>query len=277
MPTELYKPQFEATYDHPSTLKAKKDLLIGFTARSGSHMVGHQLHSIGVGSPFEYFNGSNFAEWQRLLGTTGVADTLAAIRERRTSHNGAFCTKLHWNHFDLIGGVEGLGRLFENPVIAYVYRKDSVSQAVSYSIAKQTGVFIAGQAATGMAAYNYDQILHCLNQILLEDAKWRAFLQMTPFQSYTIAYEDFLADPSAPLAEILALLNLDSGFGESKPRLVTQRQTKAINTEWKMRFAEEWTRRAKCDPGYLQTSLDPTSRVNHKQSLIRRLFASLRR
>lgn len=136
----LYKDQFSEAHDFPRVDKPSKILIIASTARCGSHMFGHALYQTGkFGFPLEYGNAANLAEWKRRLKIEDFGQVMSEIQRRRTSPNGVFGIKIHYKHIKLLGGFDNLGKLFPGATYILLSRKDVMGQAISLSIAKQTG------------------------------------------------------------------------------------------------------------------------------------------
>src|SRR5690554_4240321 len=113
-------------------------------------MLGHALQATGsFGFPLEYGNPSNLAEWKKRLGVDGLPELVSAIQAIRTSPNGVFSIKIHYPHIDNFGGIDVIKKLFPESYFVFLTRKDLLNQAISLSIAKQTGVWISGQKGKG--------------------------------------------------------------------------------------------------------------------------------
>lgn len=259
---KLYEAQFEKAFDFPPS-NPRFDLLIAFTARCGSHMLGHCLENYKLfGSPFEYLNWENFKRWKMIFGTDSIADTLTQLRNRRTSQEGIFSTKLHWKHLEMIGGYSGLKHYFINPRIIYVFREDQIAQAVSLTIARQTGSFIFAQEPTGFRDYDFNSILRCQRIIASENAQWNSFLQVTDVPHTTIKYEDFLANPMKEIRKILSLCKIDSIDPLKPPVLKTKKQRDSTNGEWVRRFKEDWRNHSRIHGDLNLLHDDPRSNRN---------------
>ncbi len=143
---KLYEEQFSGSHDFPRQERPDKTLIIASTPRCGSHMLGHTLHETGAfGFPLEYANPANLREWKRRIEMESTEEVIRELTQRRTSPNGVFGIKLHYTHINVLGGFDGVQALFPEAYYVLLSRKDVLKQAVSLAIAKQTGVWIAGQ------------------------------------------------------------------------------------------------------------------------------------
>ena len=124
-----------AEYDTPAGGPAASSLrcyIVCSTPRSGSSLLCRALASMGIaGTPTEYFN--------------PVTRASLTARSRRTSANGVFGTKLHWEQLEQLRAESlGLGRaepefeisasfleqLLPAPVYIHILRRDVNRQAV---------------------------------------------------------------------------------------------------------------------------------------------------
>lgn len=233
----LYERQFSEAHDFPPPEKETRTLVLAFTARCGSHMLGHTLHETGrFGFPLEYLNGGNLAEWKRRLGTSGPTDTIAALRTRRTSPNGIFSIKLHYAHCRMLGGTDAMNALFPNARYLLLRRSDVLAQAVSYAKAKQTGVWINGQEPTGEPAYDEALIDRCLHRVLRETEAWRYLLSTERLPFRELCFEQILEDVPGTIRSIASFLDVPLPDADVPDQPPTTRQRSRINQEWMDRF-----------------------------------------
>jgi LPS sulfotransferase NodH len=228
----IYAPQFEPHYDFPNVERAQKTLLICSTPRSGSHALGHALFETGaLGAPFEYANPVNYAEWQKITGQSDLASVFNSIVARRTSPNGIFSMKLHYDQLGLFGDFADVQKLFPNLVVLLLTRKNLLQQAVSMSLAHQTGQCIVGQEANEVQLiFKAAEIDAAARLILKHNALWEYTLLSNGIQPLRIAFEDFLAAPENTVRSIAAHLGVQVTRVAKAP--VTKAQTTDVNREW---------------------------------------------
>lgn len=157
MEINLYAKQFSESLDFPEVEGPTKIIVIASTPRCGSHMLGHAMWQTSqFGFPLEYLNPRNLSVWRKRFCSRNVADTLSAIERKRTSPNGVFGIKIHYSQLRQLGGFAGLAEYFPHACYVLLSRADVLMQAVSYSVALQTGVWIAGQKPINGQPLRYD-------------------------------------------------------------------------------------------------------------------------
>jgi trehalose 2-sulfotransferase len=193
--------QFEQSSDFPST-PVKVQYVLCTTGRSGSHFLGHLLHARGVfGYPLEYMNLVNLRRWTQRAADAGASDVLSYIKSVRTSPNGCFGIKMHHAH---------LRRFLEHEdrsmVASYRFimltRRDLIAQAASLARARQTGAWISDMPEEGPATYDWSLIRDQLEEIVVDNARWHAFLHSLGLDFLSVTYEDVCAAPDAAVGRI---------------------------------------------------------------------------
>lgn len=187
--------------------------------------------------PLEYANAANLLEWEKRLNTRALSDTLRELQRRRTSPNGVFSIKMHYSHIRQFGGFNGVMRAFPNAYYVLLSRKDALRQAISYSIASQTGVWIDGQEAVKSdPAYDFDDIDRKLRAIIKDNASWRYILAANGCHYMEMDYSVARTDIAAAIGRIAAFMRLEVSPGRIPPQPVTKAQSNKINEEWTKRF-----------------------------------------
>ncbi|QQL45622.1 Stf0 family sulfotransferase [Sulfuriroseicoccus oceanibius] len=236
----LYKDQFNGRYDFPVYEgAARKFVVIASTGRSGSHMLGHVMHETGAfGAPFEYFNLENLLEWKRIFGARSTDDVIHRLMAKRTSENGVFSMKLHYSHLLRFGGIDAFMERFPGARFIMLERQDVLRQAVSTVIARQTGVWIAGQEGSGQKpVYDAAAIDKALGEIILDTASWRYDLSTRGLRKAELRFEDFCGDVPGGIQGIADFCEVNLPTLPETP--VTTKQSGAINAEWAERFIRE--------------------------------------
>jgi LPS sulfotransferase NodH len=237
-----YQDQFSNEHDVHTAGKPSKVLIIASNARSGSHMLGHALHKTECfGFPLEYTNPANFKEWQRLLKQESLADVIKALQTRRTSENGVFSIKVHYSHLALYGGFKGLMSLFPDAYYVLLSRKDVLKQAISLSIAAQTGVWITGQKPTSDdPKYDYPAIKHFLKSTILDQASWRYTLAANGANFIEMNFDAIKSDIPASVAQVGAFMNIAVPLDKIPLAPVTKPQSNELNAQWLQRFLQDY-------------------------------------
>lgn len=236
----LYEDQFSEQHDFAEQTLPDKVYVIASTGRSGSHMLGHALRDTGkFGFPLEYTNPSNLEEWKRRFNTQSLEEVFARIKSKRTSPNGVFGIKVHYHHLAQFGGFEGLRAFFPNAYYILLSRNDVLKQAVSMSIASQTGQWIAEQEATAEGTdYDGDQIDTFLRQIILDTASWRYTLAASGANYMELDFNSVRHDLSGTIQTLAEFIGIDIHVDDIPTQQVTSKQGNQQNSEWANRFSE---------------------------------------
>ncbi|MGR4068625.1 Stf0 family sulfotransferase [Billgrantia sp. C5P2] len=238
----LYEEQFSESHDYPRVEAPSKVLIIASTGRCGSHMLGHALHETNrFGFPLEYANPANLLEWKRRLKKDELQAVMAEIKRRRTSPNGVFGIKLHYPHIKLFGGFDNVAKCFPDAYYILLSRKDLLKQAVSLSIASQTGVWIAGQkAVSDDPHYEFAHIDKCLRETILNNASWRYTLAANGCNYIEMNFDDVRHDLVRSINDIANFMGVEIDPIEIPREPVTKKQSDLRNAEWEKRFISDF-------------------------------------
>jgi LPS sulfotransferase NodH len=208
--------------------------LIASTQRSGSYFLSYLLRGTGeLGAPFEYLHPDHAARWHERLGTSDLPETLRRLFQLRTSPNGWFGIKAHWDHFEF-GRAHASGLLSIEKFIR-IERRDRLAQAVSLALARQTQSWMSIQDKAAEPRYDEHKIAHALAVLDRHTRSWDRWFRAAKIQPLLVYYEDLVADPLAVLNTVLQ--EFDLGLLSSLPFVPTNRQASKLNDEWKRRFS----------------------------------------
>jgi LPS sulfotransferase NodH len=228
--------------------------------RSGSFLLCEALKNTGLaGMPEEYFlchDGENWEDgwWARQHGVTSRSAFLELVLAKGTTGNGVFGTKLMWNYFPQVishfqempayqglGATEILPKLLPNLHYIWIVRRDKVKQAVSWSIAAQTDIYAAWQAAGKSPpepVFDFEQIDLLHNLVLVGEAGWQAFFEKSGVVSLQVVYEELVEAYEVTALRILDYLGVayppDLLFGERKMK----KQATELNERWAEKYRE---------------------------------------
>jgi LPS sulfotransferase NodH len=236
--------QFDTRHDFPARDAPDTILVIASTPRCGSHLLGHVLHRTGAfGYPLEYAHPQHIRQWQRIVDARSVEDTMRAIQARRTSPNGAFGIKLHYDHARFLGGEATLRSLFPDAHYVLLTRSSLVRQAVSYEIAHQTGAWIDGIAPSAAdLTYDFDSIDRRLRRLVLHNAGWRYLLAAGGFKTLELQTEDVSKNIAGTVRQIGAFTGVGVAEALIPEQPVTKKQSGDVNREWEERFLGDMPR-----------------------------------
>lgn len=240
----LYEDQFSSVHDFPGFSGPAKVLVIASTERCGSHMLGHALHSTKkFGFPLEYANPVNVARWQKQLEIEHFSQLIEELKRRRTSPNGVFSIKLHYAHLEQFGGFKAFCDVFPDAYYVILTRKDVLRQAVSLSIANQTGVWIAGQEPIEEnPQYSFDEIDGFLRHLVSTSSSWKYSLASSGCKTVEMFFEDVRAEPAIAISKIARFMNINICEDDLPAKQVTIRQSDERNAEWADRFIRDFDR-----------------------------------
>jgi trehalose 2-sulfotransferase len=236
----LYHPQFAASLDIADAPAPRRTLIIASTPRSGSHMLGHALAATGrMGVPYEYCHRANLTEWQKRMHCDDPRSALQEIMRRRTTPNGIFAIKVHYSQTDILGGPEALLAAFPDPHIVHIRRADVLRQAISFSIAMQTGVWINEQEpVSGTVRYDARGISTCLRDIATQNAAWTTAIRASGRPAITLEYDAVCENLPATLRRIAAFIGIDLPDAALPATTATRPQAVTGRTDqWIARFA----------------------------------------
>ncbi len=260
----LYEDQFDEQHDFSHQTDTRKTLIVASTVRSGSHMLGHILHQTGgFGFPLEYGNKQNLKQWKQRLGHTSTSQCMKALMQRRTSPNGVFGIKVHYSHLPEFGGFANLCKLFPNPHFILLTREDLMAQAVSLSIARQTGSWIAKhQDSTVEPQYNFNDIDEGLRRIIFENSSWRYTLAASGAKYMELNFSEVKTNTANTVLRIADFIEQDIDATRIPITPVTQKQSNELNQQWLSRFTHQF---------------DPTNELMryNQQSIWRKLMKKL--
>jgi len=234
----LYEDQFSKNHDFSRVEAPRKILIIASTGRCGSHMLGHALHKTGAfGYPLEYANIANLNKWKEILNTNTLLETIAELKKRRTSPNGVFGIKIHYSHIEQFGGFEKVLKCFPDAYYILLSRENVLQQAVSLSIASQTGGWISGQKLVSKDAYyDFKQIDDSLRSIILDNSSWRYALAANACNYIEMDFDNICNNLPDALQKIANFVNCEIDQNKIPKEQVTKKQSNQRNLDWASQF-----------------------------------------
>lgn len=200
--------------------------LICSTPRCGSNLVCDFLHSTMLaGDPLEYLNRRFIAGYLRSKKFDAncridLNRYLGIMERRRTSSNGYFGIKMHFEHLqsifanDLSKSSDFLAR-FDQVVV--LRRRDKIAQSVSLHRARVTQLwtsedkrFLSSDELRGLREVEFhpEAIAKALQDIIVQEQAWDRILKQSGKSFEIIWHEDFISDPIATKSTLLRMLGL---------------------------------------------------------------------
>ena len=237
---------------HPSALR----YWICSTQRSGSTLLCDLLTQTGCHGAPEEFLDVRKTEYRVLMKQAGSrAKYVSWLLENRSTSNGAFGLKLHWNHgvafvrgarSDLMAharlgsglrAVRSLASQFDEPRYVWVKRRDRIGQAVSLYRARNTNQWVRSDGdATARRPdppFDADEIERALRWLTRVDAGWERYFRRVGTAPFVVHYEDLAADRETMLTTLGAYLGIPVSSSIA-PRLKRQRD------DWSTEMREQF-------------------------------------
>jgi LPS sulfotransferase NodH len=205
----------DARFDQPRhAARRGRAYVICTTPRSGSWLLCRQLVNAGIGVPSEYFGIDHI---NALYARFGVdpRDTrayLKALRERRTTANGVFGTKLLWPQFaDRRAALKV--ELLRDAKLVYLNRRDPAPQVVSLHLSIVTGRWGFDDATSpnrrSDIAFGDDaHLAECERLLAAQHRAWRELFAGQRLAVETMYYEDIAADQAGAVKRVAEWLGL---------------------------------------------------------------------
>lgn len=236
-----FNSQFDSIRDFNHYNTRANVYMIASTPRSGSHYLGHLMRSTGLmGDPLEYLHSDHFKRWKEIFQTDDLISTFAELYKKRTSRNGIFGLKAHYDQLEKYGGVHEIVKLLGVSKVIFVTRLDKASQAVSYSIANQTQSWISEDPPLVEPIYDYCSIDKCASNVMAQEFGWNDFLRETDLDVMYVSYESLCLSPDIVINQISDFLGVDMSEGKLKIDSSTRKQGRGRSQEWARRFVSEY-------------------------------------
>jgi trehalose 2-sulfotransferase len=191
--------------------------------RTGSWLLAHTLADTGyAGRPSDYFGDEeqepNTREWG--LQDGDLAAYIRAVRDRATTPNGVFGSKMMWNVFDSLrssvrppagadAGLEFMRTTFPDPQFVWLRRQDKVRQGISWwraDVTDQWGLRPGQEAA--QPALDVERAVRLVQLAQWCEDGWRQWFASTEIQPCQVLYEDLARDRLAVVNRVLEFLRL---------------------------------------------------------------------
>jgi LPS sulfotransferase NodH len=231
--------------------------LVLYSARSGSNLLCKYLTKVGIGNPVEAFN-PNISNRKRLNWGIDYKDPIEHLHTsiKQQSVNNIMGMKLSIPHFNLflttaravvgdasLSESEMIEVIFPNVKYIHIQRKGKIRQAISFSKAKQNGIWLqkVGEDKTYLdyiipAVYDREHIECCFDKLLMEDAAWNHFLTRHHLPFLHVWYEDLAKEPEKTVNEVYNFLGIE---GKEVVRAPLRKQSNTKSKDWEAKFRKE--------------------------------------
>ena len=252
-------------------MKTQRLLAIASVERTGSTLLCSILRGTkAAGAPEEYLNiqTKNFARLRKTTGApklrfsrlplavarmisgrypwkdissfsqTSFLDYLHAIARERTTPNGVFGVKMHWNQYKRHMLDLGLDVNVWNVPVSWVRitREDEIRQAISFVRAAQSESWNSNMQAVREPIYDAGAIISALDRITEENSQWDDHFAVQGIVPLHITYEQLTRDMDTTVRKVMSFIGTPI---EEVPAPQTKKQSDTTSKEWAQRFVAE--------------------------------------
>lgn len=229
-----------------------KSYIICSTPRSGSTLLCKTLAQLGgLGQPEEYFHRHTIEQLKLNNNPEKFISYCQSIFEDGLKNHGIFGMKMHWWQlldfltlarqspcFEKQQDLEILSNLFPNPKFIYLWRRNIIAQAVSATLAMQTGQWeiIKKNKAKKLPEeplkplkFRPWRIYEWEKSTRENNHHWRQFLKANLLNYYEIVYEDMLDSFVDQISDVVNYIDSNKNQIKNEIQAPTQRQFNKIN------------------------------------------------
>jgi LPS sulfotransferase NodH len=195
-------------YDFPEIEAVKKSYIICSVPRSGSTLLCRGLWDSGIaGAQKEYFNNKHMSDFYSRWNPKNNYEYVKLLKRHRTSPNGIFGFKAHFNQFSRIDKELNIVLIFPDLKYIFVSRKEHIKQAISLSKAMQTNQWSSEDKVERIPVYDYQNIKKHQHAICRQEEEWRGFFIRSKLRPLHIIYEEFVANYEKTMLAVFSYLN----------------------------------------------------------------------
>lgn len=242
-----------------------KAYILCTSPRSGSTLLCKMLSATGrAGNPKSYFHGPDLDDWRRYLrlrDTAGIEQIFAEARVQGRGGTDLFGLRLQRHSFAAFQGalqklhrqntgedgtddVSRINACFGSAHFIYLTRRDKTAQAVSFEIARQSGLWhrapdgqeIERLAPPAEPEFDETALRTLMEQFQAYDTAWQGWFASQSITPLTLSYEALAENPHGVLEKALAFLGLDPSLAADAP-LPVAKLADARNTDWCARLS----------------------------------------
>ncbi|MFD1912949.1 Stf0 family sulfotransferase [Halodurantibacterium flavum] len=200
-------------------------VILAFTNRCGSHLLGDYLRQTGHFAGFgEFLNHDVVATMQARTSARSFPEHLASLAGQLCPRGQIFGVKASAGQLAMLLR-HRIPAMFSGLLVLHMTRRDVLAQAVSHSLAHQTGQWTSQQQARAETEPRFDlaQIEAVLRDIHRENEMIGLTCNVMGLPRMGIVYEDLVRNPATTVQRIAHRLDLDlGGWTAARPRLRKQ-------------------------------------------------------
>lgn len=191
--------------------ESREDILICFSNRSGSNLLTDGLKRFGdLIESGEYFNYDVVIDFCTRKNITTLSGYYHALKAHVVGTSASvFCSKIGWGQLYFLSKVGFVEKLLPRAKYVLTRRRDVLAQAVSFSIASQTGRWTSEhEGRSSEVGFDLNDISNRLSGILLSNYYFDRYFALTGKPKAEIVYEDLERDFSGQMTALMNWLNM---------------------------------------------------------------------
>jgi trehalose 2-sulfotransferase len=222
--------------------------VLASTPRSGSNMLARALWHTGMaGFAEDYFADEYvldyFERWGFSYKDPGelIESYVRKLMTIRTSPNGVFGVRIHSNQKRNLE--VNLHDLLLSPRYIWIQRRDRLKQAISYTLAEQTGAWILDgkylplTKTVAEPRYSYEDIHRHLRLLDRDVAVWEEYFDYHGLNPHIVFYEELIENYQQGVRRCLSSLGVD--FRGPVPEPGIRRQANETSRLWAERYERD--------------------------------------
>ena len=202
--------------------------------RSGSTLLSRMLFQTGfAGDPQEYFNSKLLrAERHRLESPElELPEFLSRMEQRRTSPNGVFGIKLHYEQaLPVFGNQPPFERLLaflsQHQHLIWIRRRNRLRQAISEAMALKTNIWSSeeNRFRPDTPTPSPYECVSALNRVCRNDAGWESLISENRLSTFVIWYEDLVESYEYWARRVIEYLEIGTEVGNIPQPAISRQQ-----------------------------------------------------
>ena len=210
------------------------------TPRTGSTLLCRLLGQTGtMGLPMEYFNPHLHLRFlRRRFGSDDVATIARTLMAVRSTPNGCFGFKAHYDQFARFGAQRRPHFVFPELKYVFVTRDDLLAQAISYSRALLSGEWTRAGEGAQATPFDKQHILACLDYISSRNRMWETYFSVCGIRPMRLGYEQLCADPGGAIDAVCRHVGVEAGMPVDTGATGLCVQRDEVSAEWARQITE---------------------------------------
>lgn len=238
---------------HPKPVVSRPNpLFLCFTNRCGSTWIGTLLAEAGIfpsrtdgKKNYEFFNADSIVSISQPADLHSMREYISQLNQNYLGTTGLFSTKISVDQLAWITRTDLIRDLMPRPRFLFVRRRNTLAQAISFSIAMQTQQWTTNHGEEEIEPEFRPQDILNLHRIILDsNAHFEAYFQLHKIKPLVLYYEDVLGQEREVLDLVTSYLGIQlTKTVEREEELTVKKQRTSRNSEWEDRMREQYALR----------------------------------